>query len=146
MQTFLPFPDLKESAQALDMRRLGKQIEECSQITSSLLEITDGWRNHPVTQMWRGHELQLVEFGLQCCEEWEARGYNPRKTKARLEWLLDCAAEDANMTKPVWFGVTGVHLEYQGLLIWKDPTYYAPKFLGAEPVRPDEFRYPPAFV
>lgn len=113
---------------------------------NALLGVSNGWVNHPVTQMWRGHEMQLAEFGLTCCEEWEARGYNPRKTKTTLEWQLNCASEDSNMAKPAWFGLTEVHLEYQGLLIYKNPGYYAPQFPEATPVRPEEFRYPPTFI
>lgn len=36
MQTFLPFPDFKQSAQCLDNKRLGKQRVECLQILKAL--------------------------------------------------------------------------------------------------------------
>ena len=38
MQTFLPYPDFARSAQALDMRRLGKQRVEVLQILGTLCE------------------------------------------------------------------------------------------------------------
>lgn len=36
MQTFLPYPDFKKSAQCLDYQRLGKQRLECKQILQTL--------------------------------------------------------------------------------------------------------------
>jgi hypothetical protein len=63
MQTFLPSPSFRESAQCLDNKRLVKQILECGQILGALdpkaYEIIfmkpktgSGWTNHPAVRMW----------------------------------------------------------------------------------------------
>ena len=61
MQTFLPHKSFKKSLKVLDWRRLGKQRVEAHQILNVLLERTDtkGWRNHPITKMWKGYEDAL---------------------------------------------------------------------------------------
>lgn len=145
MQTFLPYPDYEESARALDYRRLGAQINEVQIIAGALLEIDEGFRNHAITKAWEGCTMQLVTFGLACEDEWERRGYKVRANRIKLEWMLTCAAEDENMGRPDWFGNPEVHAEYQGLLVWKDPTFYRPKFPHVQPISSDEFRYPTEF-
>ena len=143
MQTFLPFPDFHESAHALDYRRLGGQINEVNQLLDALHETNNGgYRNHPVTHMWRGHELQLCMFGLACEQEWESRGYKERVNKKRIEQHMDWA-RDGEMSMPWWHGLPAVHLQYQRLLLFKDIDYYGPKFPGVLPLESaDEFVYP----
>ena len=78
MQTFLPYRDFRKSFSILDYRRLGKQRVEAHQILNVLLERTDtkGWRNHPITKMWKGYEDALKMYFNLCVEEWVSRGYN----------------------------------------------------------------------
>jgi len=104
MQTFLPYPDFKESASCLDNKRLGKQRVECLQILQTLQigpyqqwdfdtnkwipaiekefnnrKFTHArktpWYNHPAVQMWKGYECTLTEYTLKICNEWKARGF-----------------------------------------------------------------------
>jgi hypothetical protein len=42
MQTFLPYPDFRKSAEVLDRQRLGKQRVEGLQLINSLAGITNG--------------------------------------------------------------------------------------------------------
>lgn len=143
MQTFLPYPDYEKSAAALDYRRLGSQINEVQTIAGYLLEIHQGnYRTHPAVQAWEGCTMQLITFGLVCEDEWESRGYKRRTNRAKLEWMLTCAAEDENTERPVWFGHEPLHLQYQGLLVFKDPSLYGPVFPGVTAVHPDDFVWP----
>ena len=66
MQTFLPYPDFKQSAACLDYRRLGKQRVEGVQILKAILgekSLNDkpykGWLNHPATLMWKPYPIAL---------------------------------------------------------------------------------------
>ena len=59
VNTFLPYPDFVKSAKILDYKRLGKQRVEAWQILRALRGETKGWRNHPATNLWRGHEKAL---------------------------------------------------------------------------------------
>ena len=54
MQTFLPYPDLRDSVACLDSKRLGKQRVECLQILNVLEGRRTGWQNHPAVKMWAG--------------------------------------------------------------------------------------------
>ena len=78
MQTFLPYKSFKESFKTLDYQRLGKQRVEAFQVLNVLLgrTTTGGWRNHPITKMWKGYENALKEYLNECIDEWVDRGYN----------------------------------------------------------------------
>lgn len=54
-----------ETAQALDKRRLRKQIIECRQILDALNGKTKAWRNHPATVQYEGYEPYL-EYYADC--------------------------------------------------------------------------------
>lgn len=75
MQTFLPYPDYKQSAQCLDRQRLGKQRVECLQLLKALNGETRGWVNHPATKMWADNIEALIVYGIEICKEWISRGY-----------------------------------------------------------------------
>jgi len=53
MQTFLPYPSKRESLDALDNKRLNKQILEGYQILKVLsgASPSGAWRNHPAVLM-----------------------------------------------------------------------------------------------
>ena len=75
MQTFLPFPDFKQSASVLDRKRLGSQRVEAMQIFNALTVPGHGYRHHPAAKMWRGSEEGLVRYVLTMCDEWTKRGF-----------------------------------------------------------------------
>ena len=56
VQTFLPVPDLRASARALDSKRLGKQRIETLQIMRALTVPGYGWQHHPAVRMWRANK------------------------------------------------------------------------------------------
>lgn len=62
MQTFVPFPDLRRTAEVLDDRRLGKQRVEALQIIRALTRATYGWKRHPAVRMWEGHVEALALY------------------------------------------------------------------------------------
>lgn len=145
MQTFLPYADLKRSAEVLHYQHLGTQINEVQILLGALHETNNGgYRNHPVTNAWRGHEAVLVEFGLVCLEEWWTRGYKGRESNqaALHEHMTYVMEGGTELTPPSWFGESWVHLQYKRLLVWKKPDFYGPKFPGVEPITRDDFVYP----
>lgn len=124
MQTFLPSPDYTETARILDYRRLGKQRVECKQILMAMNKNSGGWRNHPATKMWRGHEVELCQYAKAMCEEWIKRGYKdsllPFFTAAHDQYVSD----GRNETPPAWLGEDDVHASHRSNLLRKDPEYY----------------------
>jgi hypothetical protein len=75
MQTFLPYPDFRATALALDRRRLGKQRVEALQVLRGLVVPGYGWRRHPAVKMWLGYEEALVRYGLEVCRVWREQGH-----------------------------------------------------------------------
>ena len=122
MQTFLPYPDFKESVRVLDYRRLGKQRVETFQVLNILLDRTPskGWRNHPVTLMWSGYEAALQLYQNYTIEEWINRGY---KNTMQLE-IIDAEL----ILMPPWFGLDRFHRSHRSNLLRKDYEYYSQYF------------------
>lgn len=130
MQTFLPYPDFKKSVEVLDYRRLGKQRVETYQVLNILLDRTEsrGWRNHPVTRMWRGFEEALKLYQNFTINEWVSRGY---KNNMALE-IVDMD----NLVFPFWLGHGGIHRSHRSNLLRKDFEYYSQFFDD-----PDDLEY-----
>lgn len=122
MQTFLPYPDFKLSLASLDSKRLGKQRVEAKQILLALEGSTKAWAKHPCTQQWKGYEGALVLYGLTCCYEWLARGYQDS-----LESFFE-SKRCLPVVYPWWVGVERYHISHQSNLVRKLESFYKPKF------------------
>ncbi len=138
MQTFLPYPDFRASAAALDARRLGKQRVETMQIMRALSLPAYGWQHHPAVAMWRGHRPALMAYQDAVCDEWEARGFADTcraKTLADLDRVAadGAAYRSGRYEPPSWLGMTDFHLAHRSNLLRKDPEYYGARFPGVAP-------------
>lgn len=122
MQTFLPYPNFKQSVEVLDYRRLGKQRVETFQVLNILLDRTEskGWRNHPVTKMWSGYEEALKQYQNATISEWISRGY---KNNMKFEEV-----DESNVILPHWFGLEEFHRSHRSNLLRKDFEYYSQFF------------------
>jgi hypothetical protein len=129
MQTFLPYANFTQSAQALDNRRLGKQLVEVQQILKALSDPDYGWQNHPAVKMWRGYDWALAEYGVACYGEWITRYYKGKRGgKPYHKSGVFIAAQNFNLTHdiklPPWLGGP-IHASHRAALKHKDPEYYA---------------------
>jgi hypothetical protein len=120
MQTFLPYPDFAKSASVLDRQRLGKQRVEVMQILRALLGHTHGWRNHPATRMWAGHETALADYGVTICVEWVNRGY---RDKCAFK-IAELASGLPDTGSPAWLGDDRLHSSHRANLIRKNADWY----------------------
>ena len=122
MQTFLPYPDFKESVRVLDYRRLGKQRVETFQVLNILLDRTPtkGWRNHPVTLRWAGYEPALQLYQNYTIQEWVDRGY---KNTMQFEDI-----NNLGIIMPPWLGLEEFHKSHRSNLLRKDYEYYSQYF------------------
>lgn len=80
MQTFLPYSDFEKSAEALDLRRLNKQITEAGQIVDAIENHLNGfksaWIAHPASLMWYECIDGLLAYAYTCRQEFKKRGGN----------------------------------------------------------------------
>lgn len=104
MQTFLPYGDYEASAQTLDSKRLNKQILEGYQILKVLsgASPTGGWRNHPAVLMWKGSELELVNYIDHMVYEAEFRGIKTINNKRNLRDLASQYKSKWGNSQPFW--------------------------------------------
>lgn len=141
MQTFLPYPDYKESAKCLDDRRLGKQRIESIDILYINLR-NDGkdlrdvfkksdaqseylwkrYKNHPAVRMWRHHNWELVKYTICIIEEWISRGYTDNQLNILIEVTKHLNPD--NKSKPLFFGEKEFHDSHKSNLLRKKPEYY----------------------
>jgi hypothetical protein len=146
VQTFLPYPDFRRSARALDRRRLGRQRVEALQLLNALTVPGHGWRHHPAAKMWRGHEEALVRYALTMCETWAELGYADTVAQTITSHLRERLgiAEVRSQRQlaragalPPWLGDRRFHRSHRSNLLRKDPEHYRPIF-GAVP---DDLEY-----
>lgn len=135
MQTFLPYANWQQCAEALDYRRLGKQRVEAWQILRCLLgESSGGWAAHPAVAMWAGSEGALAEYGKAMCDEWIERGYRDTM-RPRFDTMISKYGLRA-VPRPSWIGDPRVHLSHRANLIRKDSAHYGPQFGNVSPDLP----------
>jgi hypothetical protein len=130
MQTFLPYKDFTKSAEALDNKRLNKQLLEGYQILK-VLSNTDpkaAWRNHPAVKMWRGHEFILLDYVLEVADVATKRGIKTDKNLSNIEALVASEGVFWGKSEPAWYNndtvmqlVTTTH---KANLYRKDDGYY----------------------
>jgi hypothetical protein len=134
MQTFLPYPDFRQSAAALDTPRLGKQRVEALQTLRALVIPEYGWQSHPAIRMWMGHVPALTMYGLAMVDEWTKRGFDDTTRDNIREFAPQAAHPDyaAKILLPPWLGDPEFHLSHRSNLIRKDPHFYEEVFPGTE--------------
>ena len=117
MQTFLPYPDFKKSALVLDRRRALKQVIEAHQIYDTIVNKRKAWSNHPAVNMWRGHELALLEYYNTF---WEVG-----KEKWNIKWVkMQKRLIVGPIIYPKWLGHNKFHSSHRANLLRKDIKYY----------------------
>jgi len=135
VQTFLPYPDFRASAEVLDDKRLGKQRVETLQVMKALIVPGYGWQHHPVTAMWRGFRPALMVYQVATCEVWAERGFADTCREKTLLALAEAPAdlasyEAGDIRMPPWLGRPEVNLSHRSKLISKAPEFYARRFPG----------------
>lgn len=132
MQTFLPSWSCRESAQALDNQRLGKQRVEAMQILKALTT-GKGWIYHPATKMWAGYEGWLVQYIYSMCLEWTARGFEDSvEEKSAALYLAWFSGETEvpprpyaeTLARPWWWFDPYMALSHRSNLLRKDMDRY----------------------
>ena len=122
VNTFLPWPDMQKSAEALDNKRLGKQRVEALQILRANLGLTRGWRNHPAAVMWRGHQGYLFVYIGAMCTEWKKRGFVDNIEEQLRELCKEYSLQ--GWDPPWWWDNNEFHKSHRSNLKRKDPVWY----------------------
>jgi hypothetical protein len=131
MQTFVPYESFRESASALDSKRLNKQILEGYQILKVLgnPDPKAAWRNHPAVKMWRQHEHGLFSYLQAMIKEAKLRGIKTDKNEANILWVRDQNLKQWGGGMPSWYNdkdkLLRITNSHKANLYRKDPEYYA---------------------
>lgn len=119
MNTFLPYPDFRESAQVLDNRRLGKQRVETLQLARAIAWEQSRFRSHPAAIMWQPYLDSLIHYGLVVCEVWREKGFRDTVWDSLYKML-----EGKEVVHPHWLGDERFHSAHRSNLLRKDPVFY----------------------
>lgn len=132
MQTFLPYPDFRESVRSIDPSRLGNQVWR-----EGMTLIRGGWPFHPASIMWRGYERALALYLLNGVKELQCRGrsYWDRPWCIELVRMIDRPI--AEIVLPPWLGDERVHSSHRACLLAKDYDYYSRFGWTETPTPPD---------
>lgn len=96
---------------------------------------TKGWRNHPATLMWVGHEISLLAYQEAICHEWTSRGYSDSCLEKTI-YLVESSGQSLSSTEPPWLGWDEFHRSHQSNLLRKDYSHYTSLFPGVTPDLP----------
>lgn len=130
MQTFLPHPNIRQSLECLDNKRLGKQRVEAMQLVNALERGGGAWFNHPAAQMWEWHEQALMVYHDMSISVWKECGFKNTMELYFERHNIDEVAERLykNETSffgvPEWFGNPAFHASHRSNLLRKDPIHY----------------------
>ena len=122
---------MRDSLDALDNKRLNKQILETYQILNILSgqSQSGAWRNHPAVLMWVGAEAELWRYGQIAMSLAEMRGIKTDKNKSNFKALSKIAATFWEDNDPIWRKTPSilkrVTTTHKANLYRKDPIYYA---------------------
>ena len=119
MNTFLPYPDFKDSAWILDDRTLYAQRLEAKQIVMTLEGKVKLWQDEPAVLMWQGHPQCLSLYGFVVCTELLRRGF---RDSVRSFFALRLPRNEFD--PPWWLGWDELHRSHQSNLIKKMPERY----------------------
>ena len=139
MQTFLPYPAMRDSLDALDNKRLNKQVLETYQILKVLSgqSLSNAWRNHPAVLMWEGAESELWRYGMTAIAMADMRGIKTENNLANFKALSKIAALSWSDNEPAWrknpTTVKRVTTTHKANLYRKDPIYYAEFAVAIKP-------------
>lgn len=129
IQTFLPYPDFKQSVSCLDPDRLGNQIYR-----EGLTLIRGGWSHHPASKMWKGYEHALALYCLEGLHELKRRGRIYTLHYARFR-ALERYYPDTGL--PWWLDDERIHLSHQAALLYKNYNWYIKYNWNTKPAIPN---------
>lgn len=126
MQTFIPYPDFRKSAECLDRQRLGKQRVESYQLLKAMNGESKkgGWVNHPACVMWKDYRDALVLYSVIVCDVWIERGYKDTCREKILAYSSIPGKIPGNVKLPPWWGREDIHSSHRANLIRKDAEFY----------------------
>lgn len=129
MQTFLPYSTPADCAEALDSKRLNKQILECYQILKVISTNGKAWRNHPAVLMWDGAENELWRYTMAMVNEANHRGIKTENNLNNLNILRSTYSKLWGNGKPAFAknkeSFDRTVITHRANLYRKDPVIYA---------------------
>lgn len=119
MQTFLPLPSFKKSAEVLDYKRLGNQRNEaklCYEIITHK-RVGGRWKGHPCVKMWAPYPNALALYFNEICKAWENSGY--------INNIARLPINQNTLKFPPWLGHPDFHSSHRAALLYKNYEWYS---------------------
>lgn len=143
MQILVPHYAFDDCVNTLHARDLQPQLNGILAVIEALHTPDEEtpFGNHPLVRMWRGHEPQMLTYGLKllerCTEVDQGIPMQVFTNKANLEtleWALQVETSgEFSMELPPWWGNEAIHAGHLSELIRQRPTHYGNLF----PQHPD---------
>jgi len=125
MMTFLPYSSYEKSAQVLDYRRLGNQRNEGLTILKTNLGLSNAWKSHPCTNMWKGHNECLATYIWYIIKEWKSRGYKDFCERKLFDLMGgDYFLRPYSSIAPLWYDDERIFSSHRAALLFKNYDYY----------------------
>lgn len=122
MMTFLINSFFSETARCLDNKRLGCQRLESWIILRTNLELSNGWKNHPITKAWKGYEWALCDYATTICLEWSKRGFKDNMYSKFVE--IQNSIKNNFFVYPRWIKDEKILSSHRAALLFKNYEWY----------------------
>lgn len=144
IQTWLPYPSLSLSAEALSADHLNTQRWHNWQLISLLcvyiLDESESsynltncvWKHHPLVLQWKSHLSLLMQYQRNVCRRDAGKSGILEQCETLFEDVVSrelCESEVSIV--PAWLGQYAYHHSHQSNLIRKDSVHYRPQFSDA---------------
>lgn len=120
-----PFPEYKLSARVQNNYHLCLSLRVLKAINSGII-YPKGFSSSPAVALWKNHQSQLLDYGLELLNELTLRGLPDPKD---WTWIAQERALKRDAPPPWWLGERDWHRYHRGIMFAKDQAFYSSMFI-----------------
>lgn len=134
-----PFPEYKLCARVMNNYHLVLSLRVLKAINSGII-YPKGFSQSPAVALWKDHQSQLLDYGLELLNELTLRGLPDPKD---WTWIAQERAMRKDCAPPWWLGNRDWHRYHRGLMHQKDEAFYTAMFVKCQCGTNFESKYAP---